>query len=103
MTRTRWPMYDLYHAFSDLAVESGAVVGLRMLKAAQGGPTWPAEARLMVREKAKAAMDAHTLLVTSVLTGTGSSAAPRALALYRRRVKANRRRLIGKHQKPHPR
>ena len=96
MTRSRWPMADLYSAYSNLAVESGAVVGLRMLAAVQGGPTWPAEARLMVQEKTKAAMDAQALMITSVLTGKAASAPTRALALYRRRVKANRRRLAGK-------
>ena len=96
MTRARWPMVDLYTAFSDLAVESSAVVGLRMLAAVEGGPTWPAEARLMVQEKTKAAMDAQALLLSSLFTGTATSAPTRALALYRRRVKANRRRLTGK-------
>jgi hypothetical protein len=96
MTRARWPMADLYTAFSNLAVESGAVVGLRMLAAVEGGPSWPAEARLMVQEKTKAAFDAQALLMTSLLTGTAASAPTRALALYRRRVKANRRRLTGK-------
>ena len=96
MTRARWPIADLFAAISDLAVESGTVVGLRMLAAVEGGPTWPAEARLMVQEKTKAAIDAQTLVMTSFLTGQASSAPTRALALYRRRVKANRRRLTGK-------
>lgn len=89
-------MTDFYHAFSRLAVESSAVVGLRMLAAVQGGPTWPAEAKLMVEEKTQAAFDAQALLMRSVMTGTVASAPTRALALYRRRVKANRRRLTGK-------
>lgn len=96
MKRARWPMADLFNSFSNLATESGAVVGLRMVKAIQGGPTWPAEARLMVEEKTKAAIDAQTLFVTSLLTGTTASAPSRTLAMYRRRVKANRRRLTGK-------
>ena len=95
MTRARWPMFDLYNAFSNLAVESGAVVGLRMLKAVQGGPSWPAEVRLMVEEKTHAAMDAQALFVTSLLTGTAATAPSRTLNLYRRKVKANRRRLSG--------
>lgn len=96
MTRARWPMFDLYSSFSNLATESGTVVGLRILKAFEGGPTWPAEARLMVAEKTQAAIDAHTLFVTSLLSGTTASAPSRTLAMYRRRVKANRRRLTAK-------
>ena len=89
-------MVDLYRSFSNLAAESGAVIGLRMLRAVEGGPTWPAEARLMVEEKTKAAFDAQALLVASLLSGTSASAPSRTLALYRRRVKANRRRLAAK-------
>lgn len=101
--RARWPMVDFYNAFANLAVESSAVVGLRVLAAVEGGPAWPAEAQLMVEEKTKAAMDAQALFMTSLLTGKVASAPTRALALYRRRVKANRRRLTGKALKPHPR
>ncbi len=93
MKRSAWPMMNLYGSFSRLAAESQSVVGLRMLKAFQGGPDWPMEARLMVEEKAKAAMDAQTLLFTSLITGTAATAPTRAVALYRRRVNANRRRL----------
>jgi hypothetical protein len=96
MTRARWPIVDFYTALSNLAVESGTVVGLRMLAAVEGGPTWPVEARLMVQEKTKAAIDAQALVMTSLLAGTAASAPSRTLALYRRRVKANRRRLTGK-------
>jgi hypothetical protein len=96
MKRARWPMADLYNGFTNLAVESGQVVGLRMLAAVQGGPAWPAEARLMVDEKTRTAMDAQSLFMTSLLTGNAATAPTRALALYRRRVKANRRRLTKK-------
>jgi hypothetical protein len=96
MMRARWPMADLYRGFSNLAVESGQVIGLRMLAAVEGGPGWPAEARLMLEEKSRTAMDAQSLFMTSLLTGTAASAPTRALALYRRRVKANRRRLTKK-------
>ncbi len=89
-------MVDLYSSFSSLAAESGTVVGLRMLTAFEGGPTWPAEARLMVEEKTQAAMDAHSLFFTSLLTGTSATAPSRTLAMYRRKVKANRRRLTRK-------
>jgi hypothetical protein len=41
-------------------------------------------------------MDAQALFMTSLLTGTVATAPTRALALYRRRVKANRRRLTKK-------
>jgi len=95
MTRARWPMFDFYNGLSGLAMDSGAVIGLRMMKAVEGGSSWPAEARLMVAEKAQTAIDAQTLLLTSLMTGAVASAPSRTLALYHRRVKANRRRLTG--------
>ena len=49
----------------------------------------------MVEEKAQAAMDAQTLFMRSLLTGGVASAPTETLAMYRRRVKANRRRLTG--------
>ena len=36
MPRSRWPMFDFYSGLSGLAMESGAVIGLRLMKAAQG-------------------------------------------------------------------
>ena len=95
MPRSRWPMFDFYRGLSGLAMDSSAVIGLRMMKAAQGGASWPAEARLMVAEKAQAAMDAQTLFMRGLLSGGVAGAPSQTLAMYRRRVKANRRRLSG--------
>ena len=47
----------------------------------------------MVAEKLRAAAETQTQLLTSVLTGKGHLAPARALAGYRRKVRANRRRL----------
>jgi len=46
-----------------------------------------------VAEKGKAAWDANLMLTKSLLTGEGHLAPARAVALYRRRVNANKRRL----------
>jgi hypothetical protein len=48
----------------------------------------------MVSEKAQAVLDAQVVLATSVMSGQGHLAPARAVALYRRRVKANQRRLL---------
>jgi len=79
-----------------LGVESSGVIGLRMMQAALGAPGAQAEAVLMVSEKAKAAVDAQFLLARSVMAGQAHLAPSRAVALYRRRVQANRRRLTRK-------
>jgi hypothetical protein len=47
----------------------------------------------MITEKAKAAMDAQFLFASSLMAGQGALAPARAVALLRRRVQANQRRL----------
>jgi ribosomal protein L21 len=79
-----------------LSVESSSVIGLRMMQAAMGSPAAQKEAVLMVSEKAKAAIDAQILLARSVMAGEGHLGPSRAVALYRRRVRANHRRLTRK-------
>ena len=70
-----------------LATESQQVVWLRFLRLAAGGPTAPAEARRMVAEKLAVATQA----AVGIMTGESSS---RVVARYRKKVRANRRRLM---------
>ena len=71
-----------------LVLESQAVIGLRMAKLAAGGAAARAEAHRMVDEKVTAANEAALLLATG-----GST--QRVVSGYRRKVRANRRRLSG--------
>jgi hypothetical protein len=64
-----------------------------MMKFAAGGPAAAAEAQLMVAEKLRAATETQTQVLTSLLTGRGHLAPARTVAGYRRKVRANRRRL----------
>jgi hypothetical protein len=77
-----------------LGAEAQGVVALRMMKFAAGGPAAAAEAQLMVSEKLRAAAETQTQVMTSLLTGRGHLAPARAVAGYRRKVRANRRRLV---------
>jgi len=76
-----------------LGVEASAVIGLRTLKIAAGGPAGEAEARRMVSEKLDAAAELRTKALSGGLGITGAGAATKTLAHYRRKVRANRRRL----------
>jgi hypothetical protein len=78
-----------------LSMEASTVVGMRMLKLSQGGPAAAAEAERMVREKMDAAADLGALALTGRLGATTESAAARTLGHYRKKVRANRRRLGG--------
>ena len=75
-----------------LASESQAVIGLRMMQLATGTAT-ATEVGLMVSEKIQAAAEVQAQMLTSALTGATHLAPRRAVAHYRRKVRANRRRL----------
>jgi hypothetical protein len=79
-------MYRSWFNLTMLAAESQQVIGLRLMKLANGGPKARAEASRMVTEKLAAASHATGRLMMgasqdSVVTG------------YRRKVRANSRRL----------
>lgn len=69
-----------------LAMESQQVIGLRLAKLSLGGAAAQAEAQRMVSEKIMAANEAALLIATG-----GSTAG--VVAGYRRKVRANARRL----------
>ena len=77
-----------------LGAEAGQVIALRMAKLAAGGAGAAAEAERMVSEKVTAAMAAQTQMVLGAMTGSAHAGPTRAVALYRRKVRANRRRLV---------
>ena len=73
------------------------VVALRAAKLAAGGPAAILEMQRMTAEKTAAMLEAQTAAAMALATGSSPRAATRkAVAPYRRRVKANRRRLVRK-------
>jgi hypothetical protein len=75
-----------------LHVEAQRVIGLRMMKLAQGGPAAQAEARRMVTEKTSAMAEA-------ALTLAAGGSAAKVMRRYRTHVRANQRRLSRKPKK----
>ncbi|GJD44119.1 hypothetical protein AFCDBAGC_1983 [Methylobacterium cerastii] len=69
-----------------LAFESQQVIGMRLIKIAAGGAVGQAEAQRMVTEKVVAAGEA------ALMVASGASTA-KVIAGYRRKVRANARRL----------
>ena len=88
-------LFNLSAAALRLGFASQSVVALRMSKLAWGGPAASDEARRMVSEKATALVEAQLAAATAMMAGDPLLASRRALAVYRRRVKANQRRLAG--------
>ena len=79
----------------NLAAESGEVIGLRLARSVSGRFDIADEAVRMVVEKAFAALDASLVVTGSLAVGEAHEAAAGAVAVYRRRVAANQRRLAG--------
>jgi len=76
-----------------LGMEASSVIALRTLKIAAGGVAAEVEARRMVSEKIEASLALQALALTGGLGLTADGAATKMLAHYRRKVRANRRRL----------
>jgi hypothetical protein len=77
-----------------LTGEASLVIALRTMRIAAGGAAAQAEARRMISEKIDAAAALQLLAITGGLGSTAQSGTSRTLAHYRRRVRANRRRLV---------
>ncbi len=77
-----------------IAIEAQSVIALRMLRLAAGGARMEAEAYRMVTEKVVAAAEAQAAAAAAVIRGQSNhAAAAKGLNVYKRRVRANRRRL----------
>jgi hypothetical protein len=91
MPRNPWLQFGLT-AWS-LGVEASSVIALRTLKIAGGGVAAEVEARRMVSEKIETGLDLQALALTGGLGVTPQGAATKILTHYRRKVRANKRRL----------
>jgi hypothetical protein len=76
-----------------LGIEAASVVALRMLKIGAGGPAGAAEARRMVTEKIESGFALQVMALNDKFPVTAHDAARKTLVHYRRKVRANIRRL----------
>jgi hypothetical protein len=76
-----------------LGIDASSVIALRTLKIAAGGVAAEVEAYRMVSEKIETGLALQALALTGGLGLTAPSAATKMLTHYRRKVRANRRRL----------
>ncbi|MGH7024535.1 MAG: hypothetical protein ACREEB_13240 [Caulobacteraceae bacterium] len=93
MTAYRNPWLSLAADLVRLGLEAQDVIGKRLIKAAWGDFDPRDEGVRMIAEKALATWEAAFVVTQSVIAGQGHLAGARALALLRRRVRANQRRL----------
>ena len=93
MRRRRNPWIGIGVNAWALGVEASSVIVIRTLKIAQGGSAGTAESERMVQEKMDAAAELQRLALTGGLGLTPATAAKKTVAHYRRKVRANQRRL----------
>jgi hypothetical protein len=91
--------FDVWRA----GLEAQQVIGLRLAKLVGGGAPAAAEMQRMVAEKMDAALEAQQAAAESMLLGKPAEIPSRTLALYRRKMRANGRRLAAKGQVSSPR
>ena len=88
------PWFALSLKTVQMGMEAQSVIALRMLRMAAGGARAEAEAGRMVTEKVVAAGEAQVAAAAATLRGHKKHVvAGKVLNTYRKRVRANRRRL----------
>ena len=92
----KWPYGGWANAGFDawaLGMEASTVIGLRMAKMATAGPGAAEEAQLMLSEKIQSGFELQTALLTGSLGASPLAGTRKIIRHYRRKVRANRRRL----------
>jgi aspartate/methionine/tyrosine aminotransferase len=74
-------------------LEAQQVIGLRLAMLAAGGEAAVAETSRMLTEKTEAALEVQQMAASAALNGDAALIPARTVALYRRRMRANRKRL----------
>lgn len=93
MKKRKAPWASIVSNAIKLSVTAQTVIALRMARLAKGGAAARRESKRMVDEKIKAAFDANADAARSIASGKASQVPARTVALYRKRVQANLRRL----------
>ena len=78
---------------AQLGFDAQRVIALRFMRLATGGASGQAEAQRMMSEKSVALLEAQFAAAGALAGGNSAVAARKVLAVYRKRVRANKRRL----------
>lgn len=78
----------------NMTMEAQSVIALRLARAAVGGAAAEKEAALMVSEKIDTGLELQRQLLMSGFGLLNPSASSKAVAHVRRKIRANRRRLL---------
>jgi hypothetical protein len=87
----RW--FTLASEAAQLGFDAQRVIALRFMRLATGGASGQAEAQRMMSEKSAALLEAQFAAAGALAGGKNAVAARKVLAVYKKRVRANKRRL----------
>jgi hypothetical protein len=76
-----------------VSLEAQQVISLRLALLAGGSESTRAEAARMVSEKMSAALEVQHAVAVAAMTGNAGLTPARTIAIYHRKIRANRRRL----------
>jgi len=86
---------QFYFRLTQTAWDANVVIAMRMMRLASGGALAQREMQRMVAEKGIAIAQAQAAAAPKMVTGGGIAAMQKsACDVYRRKVRANRRRLV---------
>jgi hypothetical protein len=87
-------LWDAYFRAAQTGWEASAVIAMRFMRLSAGGAVAQREAQRMVTEKVTATFEAQAAAAAAMMTGRGLGPATKSASdVYRRKVRANRRRL----------
>lgn len=87
--------WHVYIRLAQMGWDANAVVAMRMTRLASGGALAQREMQRMIAEKGIAVAQAQVAAAAKMIVGAGvAGAAKSACNVYRRKVRANRQRLV---------
>lgn len=93
MRKKSYGMNRLFANALKMSADANRVIALRLTTIAKGGSRAKRESRLMVQEKLDAAAMASLVAAQAIVMGDARRAPHRALAIYKKRVAHNLKRL----------
>jgi len=86
--------WDAYFRLAQIGWDANVVIALRLMRLASGGVLAQREPQKIITEKTVAIAQAQAAAAGKILSGMGITAATKSASdVYRRKVRANRRRL----------
>ena len=94
------PWLALTFQAAQFGLQVQSVMALRLMRLAEGGNPGRREARLMVVEKMAALTEAQVATAATIVTGRSHTAAKKVVQVFKKKMRANRKRLSRRRRQP---